>query len=289
MEINTIVFAFNTCGVYSITCTKSNKIYIGSSIDIDNRWIEHLVRLRKGNHHSAHMQAAWNKYGKDAFKFEIIAFCNPDELIALEQFYIDSHQSANNRYGYNVSPIAGSPLGVKHSDKAKEKVSVAVRERWKNEEYKARLSIAQKEAQNRPEVKKKRAESTRREWEKPEARARRLLSFKEAQNRPEVKAKRVAALRERWNKPGAREKMSATMKKVRARPDRVLKVPKSKARCGENNGYAKLTEKAVCDIRKRLELGETQVSIAARYGVLKTTISKIKRGKTWMHAVCPQS
>jgi len=50
---------------------------------------------------------------------------------------------------------------------------------------------------------------------------------------------------------------------------------------GERNENAKLAEADVCEIRTLLEQGLTQRKIADRFGVDRTTISRIKCGKTW--------
>lgn len=54
-------------------------------------------------------------------------------------------------------------------------------------------------------------------------------------------------------------------------------------RKGENNNFAKLNDKSVADIKRRLKTGETQISIAKLYKVDNTLISMIKRGKAWQH------
>ncbi|MBK7822847.1 MAG: HNH endonuclease [Tessaracoccus sp.] len=50
---------------------------------------------------------------------------------------------------------------------------------------------------------------------------------------------------------------------------------------GGRNPQAKLTEDDLRGIRGRLALGESQVSVALVYGVSKTTINDIARGRTW--------
>jgi hypothetical protein len=52
---------------------------------------------------------------------------------------------------------------------------------------------------------------------------------------------------------------------------------------GERNPLAKLTEKEVLDIRLALSSGESQGSIARRFGVGQPTISKIARREAWNH------
>jgi len=52
---------------------------------------------------------------------------------------------------------------------------------------------------------------------------------------------------------------------------------------GERHNSAKLTEKDIKEIRRRSELGETNVKLGKDYGVTDTTISYIVRRKTWRH------
>jgi DNA-binding NarL/FixJ family response regulator len=52
---------------------------------------------------------------------------------------------------------------------------------------------------------------------------------------------------------------------------------------GEKSGGSKLTEREVLKIRERLARGETQTSIAEKYGVTQTTISFIALRQTWKH------
>ena len=53
---------------------------------------------------------------------------------------------------------------------------------------------------------------------------------------------------------------------------------------GTRQGHARLTAEQVLEIRRRLAAGEMQRDVAARFGVHKTTISQIKRGKNWRWA-----
>lgn len=74
------------------------------------------------------------KYGHSGFTLEILEYCEPDQLIAKEQGYIDLLKPE-----YNLNPIAGSSLGYKHSAETLEKL----RNRdYSNEETRLRLSQA---------------------------------------------------------------------------------------------------------------------------------------------------
>lgn len=100
-------------GVYKITNIINNKCYIGSSIDIVGRWRQHMKALRKGIHHSIHLQRAWNKDGEENFEFSIIEYitAQKEALIAKEQCYKDLYKSYDRKYGYDICPLAKSRLG----------------------------------------------------------------------------------------------------------------------------------------------------------------------------------
>ena len=66
------------CGVYMIKNKINGKFYIGSSVDITYRWARHKRQLRNGNHHSIHLQRAWDKYGEENFEFKVIEECSED-------------------------------------------------------------------------------------------------------------------------------------------------------------------------------------------------------------------
>src|SRR3989304_4840103 len=59
-------------GIYKIVHIESDKIYIGSSVNIQTRWIGHCRDLKKRRHHSIYLKKAWNKYAASSFKMEMI-------------------------------------------------------------------------------------------------------------------------------------------------------------------------------------------------------------------------
>lgn len=93
------------CGVYKIICTVTDKCYVGSSKHIHFRWNEHKQQLRSNSHSNPKLQHAWNKYGEQAFVFEIIRKCKNEELaIRLEDKFI--HQLDSYKNGYNCMSTA---------------------------------------------------------------------------------------------------------------------------------------------------------------------------------------
>ncbi len=113
-------------GIYKIFNKINNKIYIGSSINLNKRKYYHFYKLSKNNHSNKHLQSAYNKYGKDNFKFEIIEYIQDKNLLLeREQYWIDLLNSCNDNVGYNILPKAGNSLGYIHSKSAKKKISKA--------------------------------------------------------------------------------------------------------------------------------------------------------------------
>jgi group I intron endonuclease len=100
-----------TAGIYKIENIVDGKFYIGSSKDIEHRWIDHKSTLRK-NLHNRRLNNAWFKYGSDNFKMTIIEQCEPIKEILLEreQYYLDLYKPF-----YNMNPLASSRLGSKES------------------------------------------------------------------------------------------------------------------------------------------------------------------------------
>ena len=112
-------------GVYVITNLINKKIYIGSSIDIKVRWSNHKSELKRGVHNNKYLQNAWNKYGEENFKFEILEICNIEGLNNqeainkvqdLEQKYLEELQPYGKN-GYNLNKYAhGGKEGITWSN-----------------------------------------------------------------------------------------------------------------------------------------------------------------------------
>lgn len=110
-------------GIYRIKNPINNKIYIGSTKNIEARWAKHRALLRHNKHQNAHLQNAWNKYGENAFIFEVIEECKIEDLINREQFFID-----NLNPEYNQTAIAGK---VEMTAERRDKLSKSVLKAYK--------------------------------------------------------------------------------------------------------------------------------------------------------------
>lgn len=177
-----------TTGVYIIANLENGNVYIGSSARcLRERLNRHRNELKAGKHHSRYLQAAWNKYGDDAFMFQPLEETAPEDAVRREQSYMDAWAPA-----YNIHPNARSALGVRHSDETKAKAK-AIRSR---PDVKARQSAASKAAHARPDVKERNRAGIVAAHARPEVKARYSAGVKAAFAKPDVQARHAAALKE---------------------------------------------------------------------------------------------
>lgn len=147
-------------GVYCIINKINAKMYIGSAINTDKRWREHLYFLERTQHPNRKLQNSWNKYGDNNFLFFVVEkVSDKNNLIPREQYWIDNLMAFKN--GFNECPNAGSSLGRVFSEKTKEKMSIS-RKSWHtlnpcSDETRVRHSIAHKNISD--ETRKRMSES----------------------------------------------------------------------------------------------------------------------------------
>lgn len=140
----------NYPGIYVITNIESGRKYIGSAVDIKNRWSVHLCHLNSGKHHSKKLQRAWDKYGSELFSFSVLERVNDvNLLIEREQFYID--QLTCIKSSYNCNPKAGSSLGRKFSEETRRKFTLQRTGLKASNETRIKMSLAKKGKKKTPE------------------------------------------------------------------------------------------------------------------------------------------
>jgi group I intron endonuclease len=108
--------------IYQITNMVNGKYYIGSAESFARREWQHKYDLKRGAHKNPHLQASWNKYGADAFIFEVIEEIDPDRAaFDVENTYLMKCVGQPNCY--NINSDAHKPrLGKTHSEETKARI-----------------------------------------------------------------------------------------------------------------------------------------------------------------------
>jgi group I intron endonuclease len=115
-------------GIYKIINKVNNKYYVGSSANIcesrKSRWNMHIAYLKSGIHHNDYLQNAWNKYGYDQFNFIIVEECPIENLVEIEQKYLNIAEKEKEKC-YNLSFLASHP--GKFTDYVRQKISNSIK------------------------------------------------------------------------------------------------------------------------------------------------------------------
>jgi group I intron endonuclease len=111
-------------GIYKITNTVNNKIYIGCASNIRTRVNGHLYDLRRNMHSNSYLQKSWNKYGESIFVFKIHELCDIKDLHMREHFWVTTLNCLNKSIGYNLKPTDPNGCSI-HSEETKEKLRQA--------------------------------------------------------------------------------------------------------------------------------------------------------------------
>ena len=91
-------------GIYKITKKQNGKSYIGQSNDIERRFSEHKYKR------DTPIEKAIQKYGSDAFAFEVIEECQLDQLDEREKYWIKYYNTFKG-FGYNCNEGGGNSQG----------------------------------------------------------------------------------------------------------------------------------------------------------------------------------
>lgn len=109
-------------GIYRWTHKESVKSYIGSSVNLGQRFASYFTYnwIASQAKHSIICKALL-KYGYSEFSLEILEYCNQEDVLKREQFYLDSLNPE-----YNILKTAGSRLGSEQSEETKAKIRKAL-------------------------------------------------------------------------------------------------------------------------------------------------------------------
>ena len=123
-------------GIYKIQNIVTNQIYIGQSINIEERIKEHkLIPFQKNRPtYNYPLYTDMRKYGVDNFTFEIILECKKEELNHFEQYFINLYDSFY--HGYNQTPGGDSAAcgNMSNNHILNEEDIINIRTRYNNKE-----------------------------------------------------------------------------------------------------------------------------------------------------------
>lgn len=110
-------FARKVVGLYAIVSKKSDRLYIGSSVNIESRWHTHISSLRNGRHHCVWLQRSFDKHGEDNFFFTILFTCEERDLILKEQRLLNELKKKYNTSSDAIAPMRGKKMNQATKDK----------------------------------------------------------------------------------------------------------------------------------------------------------------------------
>lgn len=131
-------------GIYLWTHKESNKMYVGSAVDLFKRFSSYFSKAyifkRKTFIFNALLHHGYSSFNLSILEYVDISNLSKEDarklILEREQFYINSLSPE-----YNILKIAGSSLGLAHSTESKEKMR-----KLKTEETKKLMSIAKSKA-----------------------------------------------------------------------------------------------------------------------------------------------
>lgn len=99
---------YMSIGIYKIENLINHKKYIGQSIEIERRWLNHkfLGKNQRDYDGCYYIHSALRKYGIENFDFSIIELCDANELDEKEKYWINYYNSCvgkENSWGYNLT------------------------------------------------------------------------------------------------------------------------------------------------------------------------------------------
>ncbi|BDC33816.1 hypothetical protein EMPS_mp03 (mitochondrion) [Entomortierella parvispora] len=106
---------FKKVGVYRWINNDNNKTYVGSSINLSNRFRLYFNNdfISDKTRSKSLIHDALTLYGYSKFTLEILEYCDKSSVLSREQHYLDTLNPE-----YNLLKIAGNSTGFKHSEES---------------------------------------------------------------------------------------------------------------------------------------------------------------------------
>ena len=126
------LFDFKKSGIYTISCIKNEKYYIGESRNVTARLCAHKNKLRRNIHENRELQSDFNKYGEKFFLFQKFIFGNSvdkETRLKLENLILLTLKP-QNRYNIYINwkkrdEYINSFFNKRHTNEARKLQSIA--------------------------------------------------------------------------------------------------------------------------------------------------------------------
>jgi len=99
----------NKPGIYIITNTIDNRVYIGKTWWLFERYKQHYLDL-KGNKNVSKLQPFVNIHGVDCLTMSLLELTSRFDLAPREKYYVDKYNSTDERFGFNKQKVSGTDL-----------------------------------------------------------------------------------------------------------------------------------------------------------------------------------
>lgn len=126
-------------GIYVIRNTDNGKVYVGKSVDVEDRWRHHRRQLIRNKHVNPHLQASWNRAGPASFVFEVVEEAASEHLPILEAKWMAHLRSSDRELGYNLDLETGS--GKTMSAETRAKIGAANKGKVRSPEARAHMRL----------------------------------------------------------------------------------------------------------------------------------------------------
>jgi len=199
-------------GIYTVTNAVSGTVYVGQARNIRKRWEVHRSTLESGNHRNRYLQRAWNKYGAEAFRFEVLVNLSEvmaDELaLRLNQEEIEALKRFPDTYNLMEAGFSGTIA----SDATRQVLSQLRRAMWADPVLRSRIVASMRERAADPEHQKRRGRGIAAWRNSPEAKAAVSAHFLGLWTDPEHRKIQSAKRKANWQDEAYRAQQSESRK-----------------------------------------------------------------------------
>ncbi len=135
--------------VYHIRNVVTGRYYVGSTVSLRQRQMDHFSYLRRGKHHSRKLQRAFDKYGESTFVFKSLEQCSIEIRDQIEQKWMDQLHAYDIGFNCSASPSKILiPMKTRKTiaKKCRKKLSEDAKSQWEHPEIRERMLKAMRKA-----------------------------------------------------------------------------------------------------------------------------------------------